>query len=431
MILHLDPLRTLHHTGDLPADPFVAQAALLRAALATGISHIGGIPDDPDVRAMLDALRALGCDVAQVESSVTITPPADGLRQPGNDLHLGNAGYALRLLAGLCAAQPWRATLTARPPLLKRNVERALEPMRLLGANIRSVDRGTPPIYSAPGEIIDNGRIDLPIPNAYVKGGLLALASAAGVSLTLTEPSSSRDAAERLLNCQIEHGERYTIRTTGEPLAPINLLLPPDTGIADSVAALSILSPGSSATIRRRAATPLERRAFELLARLGGEIRESPDSGFPDLPTSTLSVAASTVAPVSFTPDDLFGMQSELPLLAVVAAACGGRLEARGMIDLRQQQCDRIAALVDALAAYGAETEELDDGLIVQGTGALRGDVELSAYDDPGIAPALLVLAALADAPSTVHDVPDDLRSRTLATLLDARIESPSPSTTP
>jgi|GEM_PF-3883529 len=434
MILHIDPLRTFSTKALLPADPFVAQAALLRAALAHGTSHIGGLPDDPDIAVMLDALRALGCEVERSGDSATMTPPAEGLRRPAHDLYLDNASYALRLLAGLCAAQPWPATLMAQPPLLKRNVERALEPMRLLGANIRAIDRGTPPVYSTPGTILSGGRIDLPIPNAYVKGGLLALAAAARTPFTMTEPSPSRDAAERLLGCTIEQGERYTVHSTTAPLRPLHLALPADTALADSVAALSILRPGSNSTVHRRLGTPLECRALELIARVGGTIRERDDPwNGVDLPTQTLDIGSSHAAQVRFTPDELLGLQSELPLLAVVAAASGGTLEARGMIDLRQQRCDRIAALVDALAAYGAETEELDDGLIVRGQESLHGDVELSAYADPGIAPALMLLAALADAPSTLHDVPDDFRTRTLAQLLGARVESstvPSPSTT-
>ena len=45
----------------------------------------------------------------------------------------------------------------------------------------------------------------------------------------------------------------------------------------------------------------------------------------------------------------------------------------RDAAELRQKESDRIAAVCDGLAALGAEIEPTEDGMVVRGSGGLRG----------------------------------------------------------
>ena len=56
----------------------------------------------------------------------------------------------------------------------------------------------------------------------------------------------------------------------------------------------------------------------------------------------------------------------ELPLIAVAMAAADGRSELRDAAELRVKESDRIALVVENLAAIGARVEERPDGWTVE-----------------------------------------------------------------
>jgi 3-phosphoshikimate 1-carboxyvinyltransferase len=64
----------------------------------------------------------------------------------------------------------------------------------------------------------------------------------------------------------------------------------------------------------------------------------------------------------------------EFPAVAVVAAFAEGETVARGAMELRYKESDRIAAIVTQLNALGVEAQESEDGFRVRG-GTLKGGV--------------------------------------------------------
>jgi 3-phosphoshikimate 1-carboxyvinyltransferase len=85
----------------------------------------------------------------------------------------------------------------------------------------------------------------------------------------------------------------------------------------------------------------------------------------------------------------------ELPALAVVGTAVEGGLEIRDARELRVKESDRISTTVANLRAMGAEVEEFEDGLRVNGPVRLRG-ARLRSYGDHRIAMAFAVAALAA-----------------------------------
>jgi len=85
----------------------------------------------------------------------------------------------------------------------------------------------------------------------------------------------------------------------------------------------------------------------------------------------------------------------------VLAATARGETRIEGAAELRVRASDRIAATAALLRAFGAECEELADGLVVAGGTRLRG-AAFDAHGDHRIAMAGTVAAALADGPSAL-----------------------------
>ena len=57
-----------------------------------------------------------------------------------------------------------------------------------------------------------------------------------------------------------------------------------------------------------------------------------------------------------------------VPVLAILATRAAGRTTVRDAAELRVKESDRINALVSNLKTIGARAEELEDGIIVEGT---------------------------------------------------------------
>jgi 3-phosphoshikimate 1-carboxyvinyltransferase len=91
----------------------------------------------------------------------------------------------------------------------------------------------------------------------------------------------------------------------------------------------------------------------------------------------------------------------ELPLLAVVGSQVPGGLIFKNAGELRVKETDRIAATVKNLRATGAEVEEFDDGLAVNGPVDLTG-ASIESYGDHRIAMAFSVAALMASGESEI-----------------------------
>ena len=86
----------------------------------------------------------------------------------------------------------------------------------------------------------------------------------------------------------------------------------------------------------------------------------------------------------------------ELPLVALAACFAEGTTTIRDAAELRRKESDRIATVTDALRALGGKVEATEDGMVIEGTGGLRGG-GIDSHGDHRIA----MLGAVAGAAST------------------------------
>ena len=148
-----------------------------------------------DVLATLAAFRAMGVKAQGPDNGqLTIEGVGmHGLQQPTADLDMGNSGTAMRLMAGILAAQSFPSTLIGDASLSKRPMERITKPLGLMGADCQTEAGGRPPIRIQPAEKLQGMHYDLPIASAQVKSAvLLAGLYAEGetsVCLLYTSPS--------------------------------------------------------------------------------------------------------------------------------------------------------------------------------------------------------------------------------------------------
>ena len=110
-----------------------------------------------------------------------------------------------------------------------------------------------------------------------------------------------------------------------------------------------------------------------------------------------LRVRHAPLSAIEVPPDLAPSMIDEYPVAFVAAALAQGRSVFRGLEELRVKESDRIATMAEGLRAIGARVEEMEDGLIIEGTGGqlLPGGGPIATKLDHRIAMSFAIAGAL------------------------------------
>jgi 3-phosphoshikimate 1-carboxyvinyltransferase len=238
----------------------------------------------------------------------------------------------------------------------------------------------------------------LPVASAQVKTAfILAALFIAGSSL-ITETIQTRDHTERML--VLMDGDIRTrttlqgksiIITGRRELSPLNLRVPGDISSAVFFIAAALVSPFSDVMIRNVLLNPTRSHIIEVFRRMGGDIQVEGMDEFPE-PCGHIRVRSSSLRGTSVGGVEIPFLIDEIPALAAAACFARGKTEIRGASELRVKESDRIAGVADMVRRFGGKVEELEDGLVVDGS--MRPDqAEIESFGDHRLAMAASIIA--------------------------------------
>ena len=126
------PAREVTGTLSVPGDKSISHRALMLSGIAEGHSEVRGFLASEDCLATLAAMRALGVRIERPSATHVLVHGVGlrGLKGVDRPLDMGNAGTAMRLFAGLLAAQTFGSTLVGDASLMKRPMVRPCGPQR-------------------------------------------------------------------------------------------------------------------------------------------------------------------------------------------------------------------------------------------------------------------------------------------------------------
>lgn len=397
--------RPLHGRPHLPGDKSISHRALLLASMAHGPSRIRNFLKAGVTDVMRSSLEALGVEAEYVgENDLLVL--GRPWQVPGRTLDCGNSGTTMRMLLGALAGQPFAATLDGTPRLRQRPMDRVVDPLLRMGANITSTGTGSLAPLTIEGSSLHGIDYSLPIASAQVKTALLLAALQAEGPTTLTEPGPSRDHTERMLmslgaSLQI-NGRTIRLDPDHNPLPALNATIPGDISAAAFLITAALIVPGSRILLEQVGINPTRTGLLDVLLRMGAAIRTGPTGTTNGEPSADLIISASHLQGTDIRGDEVVRMIDEFPVFAVAATQAEGTTTVRQAGELRVKESDRIKALVTELRKMGAEIDELPDGFVVSGPTRLKGAAVL-AHKDHRLAMALAV-AGLAAKGETVID---------------------------
>lgn len=401
----------------VPGDKSISHRALMFSALATGQSRIEGLLEGEDVLATAAALRAMG---ARIERDLDGVWHVDGvgvggLLQPQQALDMGNSGTSTRLLMGLLASHELTATFIGDASLSKRPMGRVTEPLSRMGADFTASPGGRLPLTMR--GIVPAIPIDyrLPVASAQVKSAiLLAGLNTPGITRVI-EPEPTRDHSERMLigfgaDLMIgrdEDGARVIAIRGEAELHPQHIVVPGDPSSAAFPLVAGLIVPGSVLTVTGVGINETRIGLVKLLSAMGGDIELLNEREEGGEPVADICVRASRLHGVENNPADVPAMVDEFPVAFIAAALAEGRSVFRGLHELRVKESDRIAVMAQGLRAIGAQVEETEDGLIIDGTGGepLAGGGSVATHLDHRIAMSFVVAGLASREGVTIDDM--------------------------
>ncbi len=390
----------------VPGDKSVSHRALMLGAVAKGTSHVTGFLPGDDCLATLAAIRAMGVDVRQHDATTVdvLGRGMHGLTPPGRALDMGNSGTAMRLFMGLLAARPFATELVGDESLSERPMERVANPLRQMGADIRTRN-GKPPVKITGGRNLKAIRFDMPIASAQVKSAVLLAGLYATGETSVTEPAVTRDHTERMLarlGCPVLRSGPTVTVAGGAMLTGARIEVPGDLSSAAFMVLAGCLASAGELVIEGVGLNPTRTGILRILQLMGAELRVEPDPDGAGEPVGRLIVSPSQLRGIQVPPELVPLAIDEFPLIFVAAALATGDTVVRGAEELRHKESDRIGVVATGLRALGITVEEFPDGARIQG-GQLHGGT-VDSRGDHRVAMAFAIGASRAVAPVTILD---------------------------
>jgi 3-phosphoshikimate 1-carboxyvinyltransferase len=398
---------SLHGTLELPGDKSVSHRAIMLAAIADGVSRIEGFLEGEDTRATAAVFAQLGVRIETPQPGVRVVHGVgiDGLRASAVPLDCGNAGTAMRLLAGLLVGQSFDSVLVGDASLSKRPMQRVTEPLALMGARIDASD-GHAPLHIHGGQHLHGIDYTLPVASAQVKSALLLAGLCAEGETCIHEPHPTRDYTERMLQAfgyPVIHRAGEASLRGWQRLRATDVVVPADFSSAAFFIVAATLVPGSELRLRRVGINPRRTGLLHVLRAMGADIVEDNAGEQGGEPVADLVVRHAPLHGIEVPIGHVADMIDEFPALFIAAACADGITTIRGAAELRVKESDRIATMAAGLRALGITIDETPDGAIIHGGTMQAGRVE--SHGDHRVAMAFAVAGQLADGAVTVADV--------------------------
>ncbi len=388
-IKNITPVDSVRGQITLPGDKSMSHRALMFAAIAKGASKIKHLNIGADALSTIACLQKLGVSFQLGKFTVDVESPGiNGWTQPQDGiLNCGNSGTTVRLMSGLLAGREnLDVTMTGDESLSSRPMKRIILPLEKMGADIRSENGHLPMRIN--GKKLDGIQYKLPVASAQVKSCVLFAGLSANGKTFVEETIKSRDHSERMMKMfripVFQNKNIISVHALRRSIPGFDYSVPGDPSSAAYWIAAGLLLPKSKLLLRKMSMNPT-RTAFIALLRSAGANIEMVEKDKSLEPIGDVLVRSSSLKHFDIRAKQIPGLIDEIPLLALIATQAKGVTTISGAKELRYKESDRITSTVAMLRNIGAEVEEFEDGMHIQGNIKLKGGV-VDAHGDHRIA---------------------------------------------
>ena len=391
--------------GDVtpPGDKSISHRAAIFNAIADGEARVENYGTGADLASTLRVLRRLGTQIERHDDGA-FTVRGGVLSEPSDILNTGNSGTTTRLMAGVLAGQPFMSVMTGDRSIRSRPMARIVDPLRLMGAEVDGREGGRLAPLTFRGGSLHGIEYRMPVASAQVKSALLLAGLFADGETTLEQPAVSRDHTELMFRSMgvevIEDG--LTVRVRPGRLSAMDVTVPADISSAAYWLVAGVCHPDAEVRVRNVGVNPTRTGILDALAMMGADVSVENERTEGGELVADLVARSSSLRATEIGGDLIPRLVDEVPVLALAACFAEGTTVIRDASELRIKESDRLMASRVELSRFGAQVEELDDGLRIAGGRAMHGAAHRT-YSDHRIAMTMGIAGLVASGETTIQ----------------------------
>ena len=396
----------------IPGDKSISHRAVMLGSIARGTTEISHFLNGADCLSTIHCFQKMGIEIEQSKDLVLVHGRGlRGLKAPRGILDTGNSGTTTRLICGILSGQNFSSVLSGDDSLNSRPMKRIMDPLNQMGARITSIqDNNCAPLRIEPGTL-HGIRYVSPVASAQVKSSVLLAGLYADSPVSVTEPVLSRNHTELMLgsfgaDISSELHADGSATASVSPCAELygqKIQVPGDISSAAYFIAAGLLVPGSRLLVKNVGINPTRTGFLEVCRKMGADIGYLNRQSQGGEETADLLVTPKPLTGTVIEGAVIPSLIDEIPILAVMAAFAEGTTVIRDAAELKVKETNRIQTVTENLLAMGAEIIPTEDGMIIHGTGALKG-TQIQSHLDHRIAMAFSVAALAAEGTTTILD---------------------------
>jgi 3-phosphoshikimate 1-carboxyvinyltransferase len=373
-------IKPFHKTITVPGDKSISHRAIMFGSIAEGITTIDGFLPGADCLSTIACFEKLGVQVERTSAtSVRVVGKSiHGLRQPASILDVGNSGTTIRLMMGILAGTSFTSTLVGDSSIGKRPMDRVVNPLRQMGAVIDGKEDGRYTPLTIEGSSLQGITYQSPVSSAQVKSAILLAGLSASGTTTVLEPAISRDHTERMLGAfgvQVDRQSNEASIKGGQQLSATHVTVPGDISSAAFFLAAALMVPSSTITIENVGLNPTRTGIIDVFRAMGAEVTVDEQQESSGEPIGSITITSDGLKGIEIGGELIPRLIDEIPIIAVVATQAKGKTIIRDAAELKVKETNRISTTANELRKLGAQIEETEDGLIIEGPTPLQGGI--------------------------------------------------------
>jgi 3-phosphoshikimate 1-carboxyvinyltransferase len=385
----------------VPGDKSISHRSAIISSIIRGNVVIENFLFSEDCIRTIEILRKLGIKIEKLNSNLIIKGEGiENFKEPVEILDVGNSGTTIRIISGVLSATNFMSVLSGDRSVNSRPMDRIINPLNEMGANIYGRDNNT----KAPLVIIGSSGLKgkeflINISSAQVKSSIILAALHAKGETEIIQPNVSRDHTERMLEyfgANISYNGKRTKIIPGTKLRAKNVYIPGDISSAAYFIVAALILKGSHLIIKDVGINPTRCYFLEILKKMGGRITIKNIRNSGNEPFADIEVSYSNLNSIIIDKEKIPVIIDEIPIICVAAAKSDGKTIINGAGELRYKESDRISSIVSQFKKLGIKVKEKENNLIIEGDRNLRvSEGSVDSFGDHRIAMSLAILSLL------------------------------------
>ena len=357
--------------ANIPGDKSISHRSIIIPSISSGICEIDNILKSDDVLHTLKAFKDMGVKIEESSNKILIHGKGlNSLKKPKNKIYLGNSGTSARLLTGLLSSQKFETILAGDNSLSKRPMKRIIDPLKKMNAQIESID-GMMPLTIKGCDLVST-KIDLKIPSAQIKSGILLASLNTRGETHITESKITRDHTEIMLesfeaNIDVQKiNNQKILKINGQKeLVSKNIAVPNDLSSSAFFIVAALINKNSKIKLRNINNNPTRNGIILALKKMGAKINIFNERVSNNEKVCDIEVSSSNLSGCELGPEFADLMIDEYPILAIAAAFANSPSIFRGLKELRVKESDRLNLIFLNLQNCGVKCNIQNDDLFI------------------------------------------------------------------